>query len=296
MSDTTTPTPEVFNPNAQPYKIDMGSYNHAPVPELQILMCDLAIKHPSISFKAVGRTYTMGQPLVDELDVFNGTEKVGRAWVVREFDRRDGKHVMVYNISSPRISNARGSRNRKYSKHYGTIMKTAAEVFSEVPAKDVAHEIIENAGYRVRTLGQSAHSQLTYMVRGYEVELLEYLTSVKDNGPSPIPPELLSKLGNWRDKQDNHRIADGIRTSFESGDGLIVKLTPKGEMVGVDLTNVNEIKRFSSTYDLPVEYQDKITILKIAELNQPIAGIGAKVEYDNSTFFYMPSGAIQTTC
>lgn len=295
MSDTTT-TPEVFNPNAQPFKIEMGSFNHAPVHELQIFMCDMTIKQPNISFKAVGRTYSMGQPLVDELEVFNGTEKVGRAWITREFDRRDEKHVMIYNISSPRISNARGSRNRKYSKHYGTVLKTAIDVFSEVPARLVAEKIIEDAAYRVRNISQSAAGQLSYVVRGYEAEVMEYFTSVVDNGPSPIPQDLQRKLGNWRDKLDNQRISSEIRAALENSDGIIIKLTAKGEMVVVDLTNINEVKRITSTYDLPVEYQDKITILKIMEFNQPAKSIGVKVENEGFTFFYMPSGAVHTSC
>jgi hypothetical protein len=77
---------------------------------------------------------------------------------------------------------------------------------------------------------------------------------------------------------------------------MAIKLTPSGEMLAVDLTNVEKVKQFASSYDLPVEYQEKLTILKIMEVNQPIEGIGVKVEDDKITYFYMPSGAIQTTC
>jgi hypothetical protein len=292
MSDTTTP----FNPATLPYKLDSDRYRHAPLPVLHTFMCDLNSKVPNIRFVAGSRTYTFGEPLADEFDVYNGTEKVGRLWAVREFDRRSSENVMIYNISSHRIQNQRGQRNRKYSKHYGVVLKAALDAFAEVPEAIIAEKIIDNAGYRVKNLASSAVGHASYCVRGYEMEVLEYFKSIEDEGPSPIPQTLIAKLSNWRDRYSNARIAKSVTDSFNADNGIIVKFVSNEEMLMVDLTNKNEIKRLRSSYDLPPEYQDKITMLKMMELNQPIESVGAKIENENVTYFYMPSGAVITTC
>jgi hypothetical protein len=292
MSDTTTP----FNPATLPYKLDSDRYRHPPLPVLHTFMCDLNSKVPNIRFVAAGRTYTLGDPVADEFDVFNGTEKVGKIWAHREFDRRSQENVMIYNISSPRIQNARGNRNRKHSKHYGVILKAALDAFAEVPESIIAEQIIEKAGYRVKNLASSAIGHASYCVRGYELEVLEYFKSIEDEGPSPIPQGLISKLSNWRERYANARIAKSVTDGFNADDGILVKFMSNEEMLMVDLTNKNEVKHLRSSYDLPVEYQDKITMLKLLDLNQPIESVGVKVENENVTYFYMPSGSVVTTC
>lgn len=296
MSDTTTP----FNPNALPYAFDTTRYSHPPVPELHTFMCDLHMKVPNVKFAADGRTYTRSEGNsechVDEVNVFNGLEKVGRIWITRAYDKNESKTVSIYNISSPRINNARGSRNRKYSKHYGTVLKAACQVFSAVPPKQVVAKIMEDAEYRLRSMDSHAYSQVAYAVRGNETAVLDYLKDVEDNGPTPVPQSLNSKLGNWRDKMNNARIASTVWTAWCKKEGLVVKMLPTGEMIVVDLTITDEFKTATSSYDLPDEYQTKLTMLKLMEVNQPIEGVGAKVEYDSATYFYMPSGEIPTSC
>jgi hypothetical protein len=228
--------------------------------------------------------------------VFNGTEEVGKIWGTTDYDRKDNKNVYIYNVNSYRIQNQRGQRNRKQSKHYKVILKVAMEVFAPVPTDVIATNIIERVGYRVSSLASSASSQAFYCVRGNEDVVLQYFKQIVDDGPTSLPHELITKLGKWQDKYANWRIADSVNEKFKANDGMAIKLTPNGEMLAVDLTNPKEVKKFTNSYDLPVEYQEKLTILKIMEVNQPIEGIGAKVEDDKITYFYMPSGAIQTTC
>jgi hypothetical protein len=170
------------------------------------------------------------------------------------------------------------------------------EVFAPVPTDVIATKICERVSYRVSSLTSSAGSQAFYCVRGNEDVVLQYFKQIEDGGPAPLPQALITRLGKWQDKYANWRIAEAVHEKLVKSDGMAIKLTPNGEMLGVDLTNMKEVKRFASTYDLPVEYQEKLTILKILEVNQPVEGIGVKVEDDKITYFYMPSGAIQTTC
>lgn len=293
MSETTVPE---FNPATLPYKLDVSRYRHPPVSELHKFMCDIASKLPSVHFVADGRTYRHGDPLTDDFKVFNGTEEVGKIWGTTDYDRKESKQVYIYNINSYRIQNQRGSRNRKHSKHYKVILKIALEVFAPVPTDVIATNIVERVQYRVSSVASSAASHAYYCVRGNEDVVLHYFKQIDDEGPMPLPQELGMKLGNWREKYANWRIASSVNDKLKNFDGMAIKLTPSGEMLVVDLTNTKEVKTISNSYGLPVEYQEKLTILKIMEVNQPIEGIGMKVEDDKVTYFYMPSGAIQTTC
>jgi hypothetical protein len=87
-----------------------------------------------------------------------------------------------------------------------------------------------------------------------------------------------------------------VYAAYEANNGIVIKLVHDGVMVVVDLTDKTTVKQLTSTYDLPSEYQEKLAILKIMENNQPIAGVGVKVEYDSAPYFFLPAGAIQTTC
>jgi hypothetical protein len=293
MSELTTPD---FNPATLPYKLNVDKYRHPPTDELHKFMCDIASKLPSAHFVADSRTHRHGDPRTDEFKVFNGTEEVGTIWGTTDYDRKDSKTVYIYNVSSYRINNQRGQRNRKFTKHYKVILRTALEVFAPVPTDVIATKICERVLYRVSNLASSAGSQAFYCVRGSEDVVLQYFKQIEDEGPAPLPQALVTKLGKWQEKYANWRIANSVHEKFKSFDGMAIKLTPSGEMLVVTLTNTQEVKRFASTYDLPVEYQEKLTILKIMELNQPVEGIGVKVEDDKVIYFYMPSGAIQTTC
>ena len=137
-------------------------------------------------------------------------------------------------------------RSRKYSKHYGVILKAALDAFAEVPESIIAEQIIDRSGYRVKNLASSAVGHASYCVRGYELDVLEYFKSIEDNGPAPIPPTLIAKLSNWRDRYSNARIAKTVTDSFNADDGVIVKFVSNEEMLLVDLTNKNEVKRLRS--------------------------------------------------
>lgn len=293
MSDFSTPD---FNPATLPYKLNVDKYRHPATDELHKFMCDIASKLPSVHFVADGRTFRHGDPRTDEFKVFNGTEEVGKIWGTTDYDSKESKNVYIYNVNSYRIQNQRGQRNRKFTKHYKVILKTAMEVFAPVPTDVIATNIVERVGYRVSSLASNAATRAFYCVRGNEGEVLQYFKQIEDEGPIPIPQALNTNLGKWQDGYANWRIADSVNEKFKANDGMAIKLTPNGEMLAVDLTNPKEVKKFTNSYDLPVEYQEKVTILKIMEVNQPIEGIGAKVEDDKVTYFYMPSGAIQTTC
>lgn len=277
-----------------PYSFDPATYCVVPLHALHKILCDLTIKLPKIKFVATGRCFRNNTSYVDEVRVFNDGEKVGKLVMQQEY--ADGKTHDIYNIHSDRIHNQRGKRNCKHSRIYKKALGIAVDAFAPIENKKIADDITGSAKYLVTKMAQNARSHLQQVLRGKEVEVLQYMKQVEDVEPTRVPPELLREMIDWRDKLTNHQVAASVLNAMDACTGMVVKLTPSGVMTMVELTIPNVAKRIESSYDLPLEYQEKFTILKIMDKNQPIVGVGAKVEEGEDDFFYMTAGAMQTTC
>jgi hypothetical protein len=231
---------------------------------------------------------------VGEVIVYNNEEKIGKIAMVQDYI--DGKYVNVYQLDSPRIQQQRGMRNRKKTKHYKIALRSALDAFKEFPPDEVAKTMITDTGYRMSALRQNANSQVTSCVNTTVVaaSLLQYLVDVEENGPQELPPIMIDSK--WRDHLSTYKIVDSVFRAWENRTGMLVKLLPSGVMTVVDLTIGEVVMVTSNTYDLPVEYQEKLAILKIMDCNQAIEGMGVKVEDTHIPHIYMTAGAIETTC
>ena len=285
-----------------PYKYDpKGRHEYDIHPDLHILLCDLAIKLPKIAYESNGvcidrtsKSDTSDRRVVNEVVVYNNEEKIGKISIQQDYV--DGKFINVYQLDSPRIQQQRGMRNRKKTKHYKIALKSALDAFKEFPPDEVAKTMITDASYRMSSLRQNANSQVQSCVSSTVVaaSLLQYLVDVEENGPQELPPIMIDSK--WRDHLSTYKIVDSVFRAWENRTGVLVKLQPSGVMTVVDLTIGEVVMVTSNTYDLPVEYQEKLAILKIVETNQAIEGMGVKVEDTHIPHIYMTEGAIQTTC
>jgi len=285
-----------------PYKYDPNArHEYAIHPDLHILLCDLAIKLPKIAYESSGvvidrtsKSDTSDRRVVGEVVVYNNEEKIGKVSVTQDYI--DGKYINVYQLDSPRIQQQRGMRNRKRSKHYKIALKCALDAFKEYPPDEIAKTMMQDASYRIMNLRQNANSLVTSCVNTSAVaaSVLEYLAEVQDNGPQAFPPIIIDLK--WREHLATYKIVDSVIKAWDSKTGMLVKLLPSGVMTVVDLTIGEVVMVTSNTYDLPVEYQEKLAILKIMETNQAIEGMGVKVEDNRIPHIYMTAGAIETTC
>jgi hypothetical protein len=287
-----------------PYKYDpKGREEYGIHPDLHILLCDLSIKLPKIAYESHGVSFNRSSDgnrvsdnrVVSEVLVYNNEEKIGKIGITQDYV--DGKYINIYQLDSPRIQQQRGMRNRKRTKHYKIALKTALDAFKEFPPDEVAKTMITDAGCRIHSIRQNANSQLTACVNVtvLAASVLSYMEDVVENGPQPLPPNMMLDV-KWRDHLATYRIVDSVFRAWENRTGLLVKLLPSGVMTVVDLTIAEVVMVTSNTYDLPVEYQEKLAILKIMENNQAIEGMGVKIEDEKIPHIYMTAGAIQTTC
>jgi len=280
-----------------PYKYDpKGRHEYDIHPDLHIILCDLAIKLPKIAFVSLHRKAdgSHGDRVIGEVTVYNNEEKIGKISIQQDYI--DSKYINVYQLDSPRIQQQRGMRNRKKTKHYKIALRSALDAFKEFPPDEIAKTMITDAGYRMSALRQNANSQVTSCVNTTVVaaSLLQYLVDVEENGPQELPPIMIDSK--WRDHLSTYKIVDSVFRAWENRTGMLVKLLPSGVMTVVDLTIGEVVMVTSNTYDLPVEYQEKLAILKIMENNQAIESMGVKVEDTHIPHIYMTAGAIETTC
>lgn len=285
-----------------PYKYDpKGRHEYGIHPDLHILLCDLAIKLPKIAYESHGVCIDRKEDgsrqdtrVVNEVVVYNNEEKIGKISIQQDYV--DGKYINVYQLDSPRIQQQRGMRNRKKTKHYKIALRSALDAFKEFPPDEIAKTMITDTSYRMSSLRQNANSQVQSCVSSTVVaaSLLQYLVDVEENGPQELPPIMIDSK--WRDHLSTYKIVDSVFRAWENRTGVLVKLQPSGVMTVVDLTIGEVVMVTSNTYDLPVEYQEKLAILKIVETNQAIEGMGVKVEDTHIPHIYMTEGAIETTC
>jgi len=285
-----------------PYKYDpKGRHEYDIHPDLHIILCDLAIKLPKIAYESNGvvidrtsKSDTSDKRVIGEVTVYNNEEKIGKISIQQDYI--DGKYINVYQLDSPRIHQQRGIRNRKKTKHYKIALRSALDAFKEFPPDEIAKTMITDTSYRMSSLRQNANSQVASCVSATVVaaSLLQYLVDVEENGPQELPPIIIDPK--WRDHLSTYKIVDSVFRAWESRTGLLVKLQPSGVMTVVDLTIGEVVMVTSNTYDLPVEYQEKLAILKIMDCNQAIEGMGVKVEDAHIPHIYMTAGAIETTC
>lgn len=282
-----------------PYKYDANArHEYAIHPDLHVLLCDLNIKLPKIAYEAdstdTNRLEADRNRCVNGVVVYNNEEKIGKIAITQDYI--DGKFINVYQLDSPRIQQQRGMRNRKKTKHFKIALKCALDAFKEFPPDEIAKTMIADASYRIMNLRQNANSLVTSCVNTSAVaaSVLQYLVDTEENGLQESLPTFLDLK--WRDHLSTYKIVDSVIKGWDSKTGMLVKLLPSGVMTVVDLTIGEVVMVTSNTYDLPVEYQEKLAILKIMETNQAIEGMGVKVEDNRIPHIYMTAGAIETTC
>ena len=68
-----------------------------------------------------------------------------------------------------------------------------------------------------------------------------------------------------------------------------------------DKSEISDIAKVTTTYDLPKNYQEKLALLKLCEPSQPVENIGVKfieeIENDsNAILYYLVGGETVTLC
>lgn len=236
--------------------------------------------------------------LIDGVDVFDGEQRVGKLeWSARY--SRVGC-TQVYRITSKRITKSRGDRNSKTTESARSAIKIAKECFVRDTDSTRANTIISSVRSKYSDIIWHYNHRFDQKVTQLTGAALQYLIGTVEGEEPTIDPAVVQhiKSEDFRTAKDNYRIAQTVQKSLISGAGVILYVDRNEKLTVVDLGEPN-IKKIESTYDLPENYQEKYTMLKIMEYNQPIEGIGVKLDMKiddqvGDYYYLMPGDVIIT--
>ena len=271
------------------------------LPKLEMFLNDLAIRKPNVKFVVAGTRVHNNVRNVRSVDVYDGYEKVGAICIEMDYNKTESGDL--YEVSSPKIVKSRGNADTRSTKHYKKALKLANDLFEKSPADVLAKQIHERVESYVTSMVHSAENQFEHSFYNPLAQIGMYLHRVKQDGPQPFPTELEPKFGkDWMEKGDDYRIAKSLLDKFEKHkDGVAIRIEMDGTINVVDIATVSMLYEAKSTYDLPSNYQEKITIAKILEHRQPVEHIGvrfddASQDHPERAYFYLVGGDTFTDC
>ena len=300
-------------------KVDCTKYPELPLGEkLVTILQELSHHNADLTYVATDAGWASEASGADrkkaicQVAVYDGYQPIGEVSV--QF--RHHTNEMIFAIKSDNIKGGRrGNSHHKESKHLKEIMKVIKEAFKPKAIDLVVEEIVEAVDYRTSRLEGWAKDHCRSAVNRASFEVLEYLTAVHTGieplgdlltqlGTKGLPQNLLAQLGpKWLDHMDNHRITQSISTQWARRYGVAVRIERDGTINVVDLAT-RTLSPCKSTYDLPTNYQEKITMLKIVDEDQPIEHIGFRFENEANIngvrtkyeYFYLIGGDTYISC
>jgi hypothetical protein len=262
---------------------------------------DLAIRKPNVKFVVSGTRVLNNIRNVRSVDVYDGYEKVGAICIDINYDKAESGDL--YEVTSPKIVKSRGNTDTRSTKHYKKALKLANDLFDKSPADVLAKQIHMRVEESMISMARSAENQFEHSFYNPLAQIGMYLHKVKHEGPQPFPTDIEPKFGkDWMEKGDDYRIAKSLLDKFEKHkDGVAIRIEMDGTINVVDIATVSMLYEAKSTYDLPNNYQEKITIAKILEHRQPVEHIGvrfddASSDHPERAYFYLVGGETFTDC
>lgn len=283
--------------------LDFKKYDKCELlPKLEMFLNDLAIRKPNVKFVVAGTRNDNGERKVRSVEVYDGYEKVGAICIEQDYGRRNAGED-IYEVSSPKIVKSRGSQDTRATKHYKKALKLATDLFEKSPADVLAKQIHGKVEDMVNSMTRSAENQFEHSFYNPLAEIGMYIYKVKKDGPQSFPIEIEPKFSkDWMDRADNYRIAKSLAHKFNDlKDGVAIRIEIDGTINVVDIATTSMLYEVKSTYDLPDNYQEKITIAKILEHRQPVEHIGvrfddASSDHPDRAYFYLVGGDTFTDC
>lgn len=241
-------------------------------PELNTLAEQLFAAMPNLEFHATNARHSK----VCALEVFSGDQKLGSISWTEFYTKRE--YVFMYRIYSRKIRKYRGDAHVKKTSSLKSAFKIAKEVFVKDDTPTLVGKVYEAMRREIDSMVHYAGNDFTTRCKPLYQLAFDYTLSVIEGDPQPIDSRLLQEVRNPKleESRNTHRIAKLVGGRFSSREGVIAYLDREDKLTVMDL-QLNTISKLESTYDLPKNYQEKFTILKVMEDNQPIEGTGVKM-------------------
>lgn len=256
-------------------------------PKLKEVMTEVFCKMPQLTFRATD--FHPHEGVITDVDAFEKIHKVGSIEVSREAYRGD-EIKDVIKVTSHLIKKQRGASNVVSTTNVKRAVTKCLEVFKPKQADEIVDKLVKDVEGDVSNMIWR-YDRHTPSLNPVEASIL--LLAYAKGEPITIPKESADKLLAGEEELNNARIAREVGKHFKNKFGAIVRLEYDGSLSFLDLAG-EELKNLASTYDLPVNYQEKLAILKIMESEQPIEHMGVRFEnsYNNmkTSLFFLVGG------
>ena len=269
-------------------------------PELNEVVQAVFSTTPSLEFHAChSRTWGVDtQSFIDGVEVFDGEQKVGKLEWTHKYTRNG--YIKVYRITSKRIIKTRGDKNSKTTESAKSAINIAKKYFVRDSDGARAQSIFAAVKNKYNEIIWHYNQQFDYKARQLHDAAIRYLVDTVEGKEPTIDPAIVQhiKSESFTTAKDNYRIAQSVHKSLDSSVGVILYVDRNEKLTMVELDGTN-LKKIESTYDLPKNYQEKYTMLKIMEYKQPIEGIGIKldlkVDDKEGDYYYLVPGDVIIT-
>lgn len=246
--------------------------------KLMALLQEMSHFNPAFSYEATDHMGYNEYKRICTTAVFLDGNPVGKAGISKRF--RDGAQETVYEVTSDGISKRRGNyRNTTSTKHMKIAMRAVREAFKCAETSLIAERLVNDAQSKVERIQSWARDHVRSVLLNVVEPVLSYLQTIDNGTASPnggLPSSLTQQMGaNWQDRLRDHRIAKAVHERFAAKHGVVVRIMRDETMQVVDLQTA-QLNVIKSSYELPVNYQEKLTILKIMNDDQPIEHVGFK--------------------
>jgi len=275
--------------------VDYKSYRGCDIsPDLLTVLATVFAKSPSVAFVAHRLD---ANNKIDMFRAYLNGHMVGSLYLVRQ-TRRNGMRPTVIRVESDSIQKKRGSnRNAKDTESPSVAAKICLQSFKPRPTGVVAHQLLDGAN---SACGVARYRAKTDLIEGWRQEesvigLVKFVAAVKADPSTPVPQSFAEFLESRKtgERLDAFYAADFVHDTFAAKHGLVLSPTYGDMFFAVDLGDPEKVFDVKSTYDLPVNYQEKLAILKIMETDVPVLNVGLKFRYDGNAFgpsFFLTGG------
>lgn len=270
-------------------------------PQLQEFVDKLFSIRPSLEFVSCSAKRTLNDTReICEVEVFEDDQKVGVIGWTSKWSRVNGNEY-AYRIYSRNIHNNRGDRHAKRTKSLASAMKIAIDVL----VKDTTDKMAAKVSVAIKEKMNSVMWQVDHRYKDKKTAIAEdaidYVIRTIEGESPAISDKILQVVQSdkFKEAQNNYRIAASVNAFMATNQGAIVFVDRKQRLTFINMSDLR-LQRLESTYDLPKEYQEKFTILKIMENRQPVENVGIKIsseigDEEERDYFYLTPGATVVT-
>lgn len=289
--------------NLPNYENKISAEAQLPKP-LQNLIETMYVVRPTLKFVASDRQpyqinpLTIGTVVVYEDGIYLGKVKLSYE------DYREKGRTNVFYLFSDNIVKKRGERQQTKTLNINKAVKIIQDVFSAPGEEKVWSDMTCTLANEIEDVVRHAKWAASSIIDRSRTPLAAYLLDVYENGPKQMPDNLVALMF----KKDNEiqsfrdlKIVSGIEDHHKLKNGVAIALFEDGKVWSVSLTEKDKgISRLQSTYDLPINYQEKLSMLRILEPRQPVENMGVyfetTVQLRKCKLFFLIAGDTVFTC